>query len=126
MTNKERIAVLTIFIPVLGFAFIGAFKSLVDIDDDSRQGNAIFSVDSKGVKVNLRSISYESGQKGYSKMVLMLSEVLEIPEDDILLSLEGGLKPSELLATNGILLSDLAEDYNFDIVGKSELVLFRA
>ena len=59
-----------------------------------------------------------------SKMVNMLSITLGIPTEDIQEALDGGSKPSELLASSGILLSDLAEDFNFDIIGERGLVKF--
>lgn len=58
-------------------------------------------------------------------MVNMLSEVLSIKKTDIIDALQGGTKPSELLISNGILLSDLSEEYSFDVVSE-ELVRFRA
>jgi len=70
------------------------------------------------------SIHFESKVEEDSKIVNMLSEVLGIEKDDIQLALDGGSKPSELLASYGILLSDISEEYSFDIVGEG-LVRFR-
>ena len=54
----------------------------------------------------------------------MLRDVLDISKEDVFTVLEGGMKPSELLMSSGILLSDLSEQYSFDIVG-DDLVRFR-
>ncbi len=41
---------------------------------------------------------------------------LVLKKTDIIDALQGGTKPSELLISNGIFLSDLSEEYSFDIV----------
>ena len=124
MTNRERVVVLTIFVSVLGIAFISALRPVINgyIYNPTNLVSA-YTVNNSVIKVN--SIHYESKIEGDSKMVNMLSEVLGIEKDDIQLALEGGSKPSELLASYGILLSDISQEYSFDIVGNG-LVRFRA
>ena len=123
MTNKKMFAFVAIFVSVLGFAFVGALKPVI-IDYSIRQytSQTIFNV--KDEKIQLKTLHYDSPDQT-SKMVNMLSEVLEIEKEDILMSLRGGSKPSEMLLSSGILLSDLSEEYSFDIVGNG-LVRFRA
>lgn len=122
MTNKERLTVLAIFISVLGFAFVSALKPVM-ISYVVKQHSNVTSYSFKDYKVELKTLHYIS-QDQSSKIVDMLSEVLEIAKEDIVLLLEGGTKPRELLLSSGILLSDLSEEYSFDIVG-SDLIRFR-
>jgi hypothetical protein len=123
MTSKERFAVLAIFVSVLGFAFVTALKPVMSDYVATYRPIARYGIQTE--VINKKSVYYSSKEEGYSKIVEMLSEVLEIGKDDILLSLQGGSKPSELLMSSGIFLSDLSEEYSFDIVG-DELVKFRA
>jgi hypothetical protein len=51
---------------------------------------------------------------------------IKIPLDDIIISLEGGIKPSEMLHNSGILLSDLEDEFNFKTDGERELVRFNS
>ena len=122
MTSKERFAVLAIFVSVLGFSFVTALKPVMSDYVATYRPVSRYSVQTE--RINLKSVYYSSKEEGYSKIVNMLSEVLEIGKEDILDSLNGGTKPSELLMSSGILLSDLSEDYAFDIVG-DDLVKFR-
>jgi len=123
MTNKKIIAFVAIFVSVLGFAFIEALKPVI-ASYSAKQ----YSVNSQYIYSNkevlLKKVYFEE-KEGSSKMVNMLSEVLGIKKTDIIGALQGGTKPSELLISNGIFLSDLSEEYSFDIVG-DELVRFRA
>ena len=123
MTNKKMIAFVTIFVSVLGFAFIDALKPVI-ASYSAKQ----YSVNSQYTYSNkeelLKKVYFEEREDS-SKMVNMLSEVLGIKKTDIVDVLQGGTKPSELLISNGILLSDLSEEYSFDIVGDG-LVRFRA
>ena len=116
-------AFVAIFVSVLGFAFVGALKPVI-IDYSIRQysSQTIFNI--KDEKIHLKTLHYDSLDQT-SKMVNMLSEVLEIDKEDVLMYLKGGTKPSEMLLNSGILLSDLSEDYSFDIV-RNGLVKFRA
>lgn len=123
MTNKERLAVLAIFVSVLGFAFVSALRPVM-ISYVAKETGIHLSQDILDQKLRLKSLHFRSNSDS-SKMVSMLSEVLGIPEDEIELSLAGGSKPSELLLNSGILLSDLSQEYSFDIVGDG-LVRFRA
>ena len=123
MTNKKMLAFVAIFVSVLGFAFVGALKPVI-LDYSIKQYSSQATFDIKDQKIQLESLHYDSDNQS-SKMIDMLSEVLGINREDILISLEGGSKPSEMLLSNGILLSDLSEEYSFDIVG-GELVRFRA
>ncbi len=123
MTNKKMLAFVVIFVSVLGFAFVGALKPVI-LNYSIKQYSSQTAFDIKDQKIQLESLHYDCDDQS-SKMVNMLSEVLGIDKEDILISLEGGSKPSEMLLSNGILLSDLSEEYSFDIVG-SELVRFRA
>ena len=122
MTNKERLAVLALFVSVLGFSFITALKPVMSDYVAKYRPISIQSVQTEGI--NLRSVYYTSQSEGYSKMVNMLSDVLQIEREDILTSLEGGMRPSELLMSSGIFLSDLSQEYDFDIVD-GEFVRFR-
>ena len=134
MTNKERVVMLSIFISVFGFSLFNAVNPL-----EQHTGNPSFVVASEYIsKVPVFSEEYKSElnlevdrqysrfDSGKSKMVNMLSITLGMSVEDVQVSLDGGVKPSELLANSGILLSDLAEDFNFDIVGERGLVKFRA
>jgi hypothetical protein len=123
MTNKKMLAFVVIFVSVLGFAFVGALKPVI-LNYSIKQYSSQTAFDIKDQKIQLESLHYDCDNQS-SKMIGMLSEVLGIDKEDILISLEGGSKPSEMLLSNGILLSDLSEEYSFDIVG-SELVRFRA
>ena len=123
MTNKDRLAVLAIFVSVLGFAFVSALKPVMINYVVKQSGyNASFNIESE--KLKLKTLHFKSNSES-SKIVSMLSEVLDVSEGEIALSLEGGVRPSELLLSSGILLSDLSEEYEFDIVGDG-LIRFRA
>lgn len=122
MTNKKVFAFVAIFVSVLGFAFLGALKPVI-IDYSIRQYTSQTVFDIRNEKLQLKTLHYDSKDQS-SKMVHMLSEVLEMEREDIYMSLNGGTKPSEMLLSSGILLSDLSEDYSFDIVGNG-LVRFR-
>jgi hypothetical protein len=133
MTNKERVLVLSIFISVFGFSLFNVVNPLeqhigkpslvvaseyiskIPISEESTSADYNFEI--------ARQYSRFDGNS--SKMVNMLSITLDIPTEDIKEALDGGAKPSEMLASGGILLSDLAEDFNFDIVGERGLVRFR-
>lgn len=117
------LAFVVIFVSVLGFAFVGALKPVI-IDYSIRQYSSQTVFDIKDQKIQLKSLHYDCDNQS-SKMVNMLSEVLGIDKEDILISLEGGTKPREMLLSSGILFSDLREEYSFDIVGNG-LVRFRA
>ena len=123
MTNRERVVVLTIFVSVLGIAFVSALRPVIN-GYIYNPTNLVSSYTVNNSVIKLNSIHYESKTDGDSKIVNMLSEVLGIEKDDIQLALEGGSKPSELLASYGVLLSDISEEYSFDIVG-DEFVQFR-
>ena len=122
MTNKERLAILAIFVSVLGFAFVSALKPVM-ISYVVKETGIHLSEDILDQKLRLKSLHFKSSSDS-SKVVSMLSEVLGISEDEISLSLSGGSKPSELLLNSGILLSDLSEEYSFDVVGDG-LIRFR-
>ncbi len=123
MTNRERVVVLTIFVSVLGIAFVSALRPVINsyIYNPTNLVSA-YTVNNSVIKVN--SIHYESKTEGDSKIVNMLSEVLGIEKDDIQLALDGGSKPTEMLASQGVYLEDLKEEYMFDIIGDG-LVRFR-
>lgn len=117
------IAFVAIFVSVLGFAFIEALKPVIasySVKQYSVNSQYIYS----NKEVLLKKVYFEEKEDS-SKMVNMLSEVLGIKKTDIVDVLQGGTKPSELLISNGIFLSDLSEEYLFDIVGDG-LVRFRA
>jgi len=122
MTNKKMIAFVAIYVSVLGFAFIEALKPVIASYSAKQYSvNSQYTYSNK--EVILRKVYFEEKEDS-SKMVNMLSEVLGIKKIDIIDALQGGTKPSELLISNGIFLSDLSEEYSFDIVG-GELVRFR-
>jgi len=122
MTNKKMIAFVAIYVSVLGFAFIEALKPVIASYSAKQYSvNSQYTYSNK--EVILRKVYFEEKEDS-SKMVNMLSEVLGIKKIDIIDALRGGTKPSELLISNGIFLSDLSEEYSFDIVG-GELVRFR-
>ena len=122
MTNKKMLVFIAVFVSVLGFAFIEALKPVIN-NYSAKQ----YSVNSQYLYTNqeiqTRKVYFEA-EEGSSKMTNMLSSVLGIDRNDIEDALQGGTKPSELLISNGIFLSDLSEEYSFDIVGE-ELVRFR-
>jgi hypothetical protein len=122
MTNKKMLAFIAVFVSVLGFAFIEALKPVI-INYSAKQ----YSVNSQYLYTNeeiqTRRVYFEA-EDSSSKMINMLSNVLGIDQNDIEDALQGGTKPNELLISNGIFLSDLSEEYSFDIVGE-ELVRFR-
>ena len=132
MTNKERVVMLSIFISVFGFSLFNAFNPL-----QQEVGVPKFVVASEYItKVPLSEEEYvydynfdvdrqySRFDSNKSKMVNMLSITLGIPTEEVQEALDGGVRPSEMLASNGILLSDLAEDFNFEIVGERGLVRF--
>ena len=123
MTNKKIFAFVAIFVSVLGFAFIEALKPVI-VSYSAKQYSINSQYAYSNKEVLLKRVYFEE-KEGSSKMVDMLSEVLGIKKTDIIDALQGGTKPSELLISNGIFLSDLSEEYLFDIVG-GELVRFRA
>lgn len=125
---------LSIFISVFGFSLFNAVNPL-----EQHIGRPSFVVSSEYIsKIPISEESYvydynfdvdrqySRFDSSKSKMVNMLSITLGMSVDDVQESLDGGVKPSEMLASNGILLLDLAEDFNFDIVGEKGLVKFRA
>ncbi len=116
-------AFVAIFVSVLGFAFVGALKPVI-IDYSIRQYTTQSFFNVKDEEIQLKTLHYNSVDQS-SKMINMLSDVLGIGKEEIGMSLKGGIKPSEILLSNGILLSDLAQEYSFDIVGNG-LVRFRA
>lgn len=124
MTKRERLVVLAIFISVLGFSFITSLKPVMHSYISRYQGS-ITQYSIRNEKVQLKTVQYASHNAQDSKMVRMLSEVLDISKGSIISMLDGGSKPNEILLSSGILLSDLSEEYSFDIVGGS-LVRFRA
>lgn len=122
MTNKKMIAFVAIYVSVLGFAFIEALKPVIASYSAKQYSvNSQYTYSNK--EVILKKVYFEEKEDS-SKMVNMLSEVLGIKKIDIIDALRGGTKPSELLISNGIFLSDLSEEYSFDIVGDG-LVRFR-
>jgi len=123
MTNRERVVVLTIFVSVLGISFVSALRPVIN-SYIYNPTNLVSSYSVNNSVIRVDSIHFESKVEEDSKIVNMLSEVLGIEKDDIQLALDGGSKPSELLASYGILLSDISEEYSFDIVGEG-LVRFR-
>ena len=122
MTNKKMLVFIAVFVSVLGFAFIEALKPVIN-NYSAKQ----YSVNSQYLysneEIQTRKVYFEA-EEGSSKMINMLSNVLGIDRNDIEDALQGGTKPSELLISSGIFLSDLSEEYSFDIVGE-ELVRFR-
>ena len=132
MTNKERVLILSIFISVFGFSLFNAVNPLerhlgmpsfvvaseyiskVPVLEEQYTYDYNFEIDRQHSRFDLER----------SKMVNMLSITLGMSVEDVQESLDGGVKPAEMLASSGILLSDLAEDFNFEIVGERELVRF--
>jgi len=135
MTKRERVIVLSIFISVFGFSLFNAVNPL-----EQRFGKPSLVVASEYIskipsiseRYSLLAVDFEVERQyplpleNESKIEGMLSTVLDIPMEDIKESLAGGVKPSELLASSGILLSDLADEFNFDIVGDGGLIKFNA
>ena len=117
------IAFVTIFVSVLGFAFIEALKPVIN-NYSAKQYTVTSQYEYADEGIQSRRVYFEA-EESSSKMINMLSKVLDIDMDDIEDALQGGTKPSELLISNGIFLSDLSEEYSFDIVGDG-LVRFRA
>lgn len=124
MTNRERLTILTIFVSILGYSFVSALKPVINsYVYNPTNLESVYSINNSYAIPT--SIYYESEQVVESKIVNMLSEVLGIEKEDINIALNGGSTPSELLASGGVLLSDLSEEYSFDIVGE-KFVKFRA
>ena len=123
MTNKKMIAFVTIFVSVLGFAFIEALKPVIN-NYSAKQYTVTSQYEYADEGIQSRKVYFEA-EESSSKMINMLSKVLGIDRNDIADALQGGAKPRELLISKGIFLSDLSEEYSFDIVGDG-LVRFRA
>jgi hypothetical protein len=133
MTKRERLIVLSIFISVFGFSLFNAVNPL-----EQRFGKPSLIVASEYIskipniseRYSLLAQDFEVERQytltieSESKIEGMLSSVLGIPIEDIKESLAGGVKPSEMLASSGILLSDLEDEFNFEIVGDRGLVRF--
>lgn len=130
MTNRERIIFLSIFISVLGFSLFSVFNPL-----ENHIGKQSFVIASEYISKaplieEVYKQDYDLDSSYYSdsdtsKVVRMLSSVLDISVDDVQESLDGGVKPHEMLASSGILLSDLEEEFNFDVIGQRGLIRFR-
>ncbi len=123
MTNKKISVFIAVFVSVLGFAFIEALKPVIN-NYSAKQYTVTSQYEYADEDIQSRKVYFEA-EESSSKMINMLSKVLDIDMDDIEDALQGGTKPSELLISNGIFLSDLSEEYSFDIVGDG-LVRFRA
>ena len=123
MTNKKMLVFIAVFVSVLGFAFIEALKPVIN-NYSAKQYSVNSQYSYTNQDIQTRKVYFEA-EEGSSKMTNMLSNVLGIDRNDIEDALQGGTKPSELLISSGIFLSDLSEEYSFDIVGE-ELVRFRA
>ncbi len=123
MTNKKISVFIAVFVSVLGFAFIEALKPVIN-NYSAKQYTVTSQYEYADEDIQSRKVYFEA-EESSSKMINMLSKVLDIEMDDIEDALQGGTKPSELLISNGIFLSDLSEEYSFDIVGDG-LVRFRA
>lgn len=123
MTNKKMLVFIAIFVSVLGFAFIEALKPVIN-NYSAKQYSVNSQYSYTNQDIQTRKVYFEA-EESSSKMINMLSNVLGIDRNDIEDALQGGTKPSELLISSGIFLSDLSEEYSFDIVG-GELVRFRA
>ena len=123
MTNKKMLVFIAIFVSVLGFAFIEALKPVIN-NYSAKQYSVNSQYSYTNQDIQTRKVYFEA-EESSSKMINMLSNVLGIDRNDIEDALQGGTKPSELLISSGIFLSDLSEEYSFDIVGE-ELVRFRA
>lgn len=131
MTNKERFVLLSIFISVLGFSLFSAFNPL-----EQHVGKSSLVVASEYI-TKAPVLEEEYGDYDFeeervhkfdsneSKVISMLNKVLGLSAEDIEHSLDGGVKPSEMLASEGILLSDLTDEFNFDVVGERGLIRFR-
>lgn len=133
MTHKERIAILSIFISVLGFSLFSVFNPL----EDHIGGSSLVVASEYSSKMPVLEQEYVNGydaddesdlssKTSSSRIAKMLSTTLGIPLDDVVESLEGGAKPSEMLASAGVLLSDLKDEFNFDIVGERGFVRFNS
>jgi hypothetical protein len=131
MTNKERLVALTILVSVLGFAFITAINPLQVLSSSKDSPSVVIDYKVYSFlphEYKLNDFEVESRvqeEREHTRMVSMLSTVLEIPADDIEDVLKGGVRPAEMLASSGIYLSDLAEEFNFEIIGERGLVKFR-
>ncbi len=114
MTNKERVLILSIFISVFGFSLFNAVNPLV-----SHIGNTSFVVASEYiskipvvVEDDTSDLSsrvdrqYSRLDSSKPRMVNMLSITLGMSVEDVQENLNQGMKPSEMLANSGILLSD--------------------
>lgn len=115
MTKRERVFVLTLIITMFGFSIFG----VIDGKESRNVSQIRFEVDEKSERDGSEDYErYRNSQSGYkeSKIITMLSEVLQISKVDIWDSLNGGMSPSEILHNSGVLLSDLEEEYNFTIV----------
>lgn len=132
MTNKEKMLFLSIFISVFGFSLFSAFNPL----EKSISGPSLVVASEYISKApisedDITNLNFEE-ESSYefdsdeSKMVKMLSIALGISSDDVRESLDGGAKPSEMLASVGALLSDLEDEFNFRTVGDRGLVRFNS
>jgi hypothetical protein len=115
MTKKERVFVLTLIITMFGFSVFG----VIDSNESKNVSQIRFEIDDKSERDGSEDYQrYRNSQSGYkdSKIIDMLSEVLQISKVDIWDSLNGGMSASEILYNSGVLLSDLEQEYNFTIV----------
>ena len=131
MTNRDRAILLSIFISVFGFSLLNVVNPL-----DQQLGKPFVVTSEYISKVPLMDEEYAYDynfdidrqysrfDSSKSKLVNMLSISMGISTEDVQEALEGGMKPSEMLAEEGILLSDLEEDFNFELVGDREFVRF--
>lgn len=115
MTKKERLFVLTLVITMFGFSVFG----LIDGKETRDVTQIRFVIDTKSEKDSSSDYdNYRNTRREFkdSKIISMLSEVLEMPKVEVWNALNGGMSPAELLSNSGVLLSDLQDEYNFKIV----------
>lgn len=114
MTNKERIVVLTILVSVLGITFFGTIQPVQAVGtNETKVTYSIEKENNNNFYLEYKNSIYKLKE---SKLINMLSEILSMSYDSVYNALEGGLSPNDLLSDSGLLLSDLTDEYNFEIV----------
>lgn len=132
MTKKERLVFLSIFISVLGFSLFSVFNPL-----ENNTGRSSLIVASEYIskapisreyinEYDFEEENYYEFRSNESRLVKMLSVTLGLSVNDVVENLDGGIKPSEMLASESILLSDLQDEFDFDIVGERGFVRFNS
>ncbi len=132
MTKKERLLVIAIIISVFGFSIFGTINP---VEARTDRGAVVYEVgrhERSRVRAHANDLDVETrcyrehrDSFKHTKMVDMLSTVLDMSPEDIEDALSNGARPKDMLADAGIAMHDLMEEFNFELVGEREFVKFR-